>query len=150
MKSHYISNSKLSVVMGLSQHDRRTSVLWSSWLDARVAQSTLHVWEKGARPPAHGGLWRQRSFSAIQQGNALQTPSALQLLGLNEVNGHDRPFTARICSRWIIIIWPRSQLSIFWKEEKKLSLFPFSPKGCESELWHWDWKAARNRRPLGI
>ena len=34
------------------------------------------------------------------------------------------------------------------KKKKKSSLFPFSPKGCESELWHWEWKAVRNGRAL--
>ena len=73
--------SKLSAVIGLSQHDKRTRVLGASWLDATVAQrillteeeSTAHMWFP---------LWRQRPFSALLLGNTLQKLAALQLLRL--------------------------------------------------------------------
>lgn len=61
---------------------------------------------------------------------------------LNEVNDRDRPFSTRFCSQWIIL-WARSQLSIFWKERESCPVV-FGPKDCESVLWHGEWKAERN------
>lgn len=89
-------------------------------------------------------LWRQRSFSALLQSNTLQKLTALQLLRFE-------------WSKWLWLafyhrdLFPMNHYHLtkeptqhLLKRKRKSSPFPFSPKSCESVLWHWEWKAVRN------